>query len=113
VVAQWFGTNKEHELGPKVASEPLAVSSQLLAYEGVRRVFRRNVGGLDRAVRLVLGVILLPVGLFLLGELQGHPIGPFIAAAGFVRLATCSSPTAICSAWTRCLRRRFRPTRRW
>jgi hypothetical protein len=27
----------------------------------------RNVGGLDRAVRLALGLILLPTGLFLLG----------------------------------------------
>jgi len=54
-------------------------------------VFRRNVGGLDRAVRLVLGVILLPVGLFLLGELQGHLIGLFIAAIGFIGLATGAS----------------------
>jgi hypothetical protein len=41
-------------------------------------------------VWLVLGVTLLPVGLFLLGGLQGHLIGPFIAA-GFVGLATGAS----------------------
>ena len=30
-------------------------------------MFSRNVGGLDRAIRLALGVNLLPAGLFLLG----------------------------------------------
>lgn len=31
------------------------------------KMLSRNVGGLDRAVRLALGLILLPRGLFLLG----------------------------------------------
>jgi hypothetical protein len=47
-------------------------------------MFRRNVGGLDRAVRVVLGGILLPVGLFLwhLGY------GPLMAILGLILLAT-------------------------
>lgn len=52
---------------------------------------RRNVGGVDRAVRLALGTILLPAGLFLLGGLGGHPIGLVAAVVGFIGLATGAS----------------------
>ena len=54
-------------------------------------MFRRNCGRLDRAVRLVLGVILLPVGLFLLGRLQGNNLGVVAAVIGFIALATGAS----------------------
>jgi hypothetical protein len=43
----------------------------------------RNVGGLDRALRLVLGAVLLPVGVVLLAG--GHPYGAGVTVvAGFV-----------------------------
>ena len=34
----------------------------------------KNVGTVDRAISLVLGVVLLPVGLFLLDGLQGSVV---------------------------------------
>lgn len=49
-------------------------------------MFRRNVGGLDRAVRLVLGVILLPAGLLLMG--WNHGDGLALAVLGLAGLAT-------------------------
>lgn len=51
-------------------------------------MFRRNMGGLDRGVRLVLGMVLLPAGLFLLSEPGGNLFGLVIAAAGLVGLVT-------------------------
>jgi hypothetical protein len=51
-------------------------------------MFRRNVGGLDRAVRLAFGAILLPAGLFLLDGLGGRLTGLVVAAAGLIGLAT-------------------------
>ena len=38
-------------------------------------MFKKNVGGLDRTLRLVAGVTLLPIGLFLLGGWRGKSIG--------------------------------------
>lgn len=46
----------------------------------------RNVGGPDRAVRLALGVILLPTGLFLLREDHGQ--GLVVTILGLVGLVT-------------------------
>jgi hypothetical protein len=51
-------------------------------------MFRHNVGGLDQAVRLAFGAILLPAGLFLLGGLGGSLTGLVVAAAGLIGLAT-------------------------
>jgi hypothetical protein len=44
-------------------------------------MFKRNEGVIDRIVRVALGTVLLPAGLFLLGGLQGSAYG--LVAAGF------------------------------
>lgn len=54
-------------------------------------MFRQNCGRLDRAAQLVLGVMLLPVGLFLLGGLQGNLLGQVASAIGLLALATGAS----------------------
>lgn len=51
-------------------------------------MLRRNVGRLDRAVRLVLVAPLLPIGLFLLGGVEGNTSGVLAAVVGFIGLAT-------------------------
>lgn len=51
-------------------------------------MFKRNVGILDRILRVALGVVLLPSGLFLLGGLQGSVIGLVIAGLGGLGLIT-------------------------
>lgn len=51
-------------------------------------MFKRNVGILDRIVRVALGLVLLPVGLFLLGGLQGSVLGLVIAGLGGIGLLT-------------------------
>ena len=45
-----------------------------------KSIFRRNVGGIDRAIRLVVGTIMLATGLYI------H--APAITIIGFVALAT-------------------------
>jgi DUF2892 family protein len=54
----------------------------------VTKMFRRNVGRLDRAVRLVSGALLLPIGLFTLGGVEGNTLGAITALVGFIGLAT-------------------------
>lgn len=49
-------------------------------------MFRRNVGGFDRALRITLGVILLPVGLLLMTE--SFCFGWAIAGIGLIGLVT-------------------------
>lgn len=45
-------------------------------------MFKRNEGILDRTVRVALGLVLLPVGLFLLGGLQASALGLVVASLG-------------------------------
>jgi hypothetical protein len=54
-------------------------------------MFRRNCGTLDRVVRLLLGAILLPTGLFLLDGLQGDLSGVAAAILGLLWLVTGAS----------------------
>ena len=49
-------------------------------------MFSRNVGGLDRVVRLALGVGLLPAGLLLLNG--NHAYGLVLLVLGVIGLAT-------------------------
>ena len=49
---------------------------------------RRNVGGLDRCARLMVGCALLPLGLFLLGGFRGETWGLVVAAISVLVLAT-------------------------
>ena len=49
-------------------------------------MFRQNVGGIDRGLRVTLGTILFFVGLFLLAERNG--IGLLVAVIGLIVFAT-------------------------
>jgi len=49
-------------------------------------MFRRNVGGFDRGLRLALGVLLTPAGLFLLGRSPGW--GWTFLVVGLIGLTT-------------------------
>lgn len=44
-------------------------------------MFKKNEGILDRLIRVILGMVILPAGLFWLGGLQGSVLG--LVAAGF------------------------------
>jgi hypothetical protein len=50
-------------------------------------LYQRNVGGLDRGIRLVLGAPLVAAGL-LAGGRWGEPFGIFVALVGLMSLVT-------------------------
>jgi hypothetical protein len=52
----------------------------------ITSLYRRNVGGFDRGVRLLLGVALFAAGLFLARGTSGPSLGIFVAGVGFVGL---------------------------
>jgi hypothetical protein len=54
-------------------------------------MFPRNEGALDRAVRLAVGVVLVPSGLLLLDGLQGGVVGLVLAAIGLFGLISGST----------------------
>jgi hypothetical protein len=51
-------------------------------------MFKKNVGGLDRTLRLVVGVAMVLIGLFLLGGWQGNSTGIDVALFALVPLVT-------------------------
>ncbi len=51
-------------------------------------MFKRNLGRFDRAARLVIGLALIPIGLFLLGGWQGRAGGIVVAALAIIPLGT-------------------------
>jgi len=51
-------------------------------------MFKRNEGIIDRILRVALATVLLPVGLFLFGGLQGNVLGLVIAGLGALGLVT-------------------------
>ncbi len=51
-------------------------------------MFKKNVGRLDRAVRLIAGVALALTGLFLLGGWQGNSTGIDVALFALLPLVT-------------------------
>ncbi len=51
-------------------------------------MFKKNVGRLDRTVRLIAGVALALIGLFLLGGWQGNSTGVDVALFALLPLAT-------------------------
>jgi Inner membrane protein YgaP-like, transmembrane domain len=57
-------------------------------------MFKRNEGILDRIVRVTLGMVLVPAGLFWLGGWQGSVLGLLIAGIGVLGLIT--GLTGIC-----------------
>jgi hypothetical protein len=64
------------------------VKGYFLSLKGEKTMFKRNVGILDRIVRVALGIVLLPAGLFLLGGLQGSVLGLVVAGLGAIGLFT-------------------------
>ena len=54
----------------------------------ITSLYQRNVGGLDRAIRLSLGVPLVVAGLFLASGIRGEPLGILVTLAGLVSLVT-------------------------
>ena len=53
----------------------------------ITSLYRRNVGGLDRRIRLALGAPLIAAGL-LAGGMRGELLGILVAVAGLVGLVT-------------------------
>lgn len=51
-------------------------------------MFKRNEGIIDRTLRVVLAIVLLSVGLFWLGGLQGNVPGLIVAGVGLLPLIT-------------------------
>lgn len=51
-------------------------------------MIRRNIGRLDRTLRLLAGVALIHIGLFLLNGSHGNTIGIVVAAFGLGPLVT-------------------------
>ncbi len=54
----------------------------------ITSLYRRNVGGLDRKIRLLLGGPAIGVGLFAAGGMQGEPLGVLVGLVGLVSLLT-------------------------
>ncbi len=51
-------------------------------------MFKRNEGILDRIVRVILGLVLLPVGLFTLWGIHAIVVGIIMAGIGTIALVT-------------------------
>ena len=51
-------------------------------------MFKRNEGIIDRALRVLLSLVLLPTGLFWLGGLQGSVLGLVVTGFGLLPLIT-------------------------
>ena len=60
-------------------------------------MFKENMGWLDRRVRFIVGVALIPIGLFLLGGWQGNLIGILVAA--FATLPIVTGVTGFCPGY--------------
>ncbi len=60
-------------------------------------MFKKNMGRLDRTLRFIVGVTLIPIGLFVLGGWQGNLIGVLVAAFALLPLAT--SLTGFCPVY--------------
>ena len=57
-------------------------------------MFKRNEGVLDRIVRVALGIVLLPTGLFLLGVVRSNV--PGLVATGFGLWVLITGLTGVC-----------------
>ena len=51
-------------------------------------MFKRNEGIIDRTLRVLLSMVLLPTGLFWLGGLQGNVLGLVVTGFGLLPLLT-------------------------
>jgi hypothetical protein len=60
-------------------------------------MFKQNMGQLDRTLRFIVGVALIPIGLFALSGWQGNLIGILVVAFALVPLVT--SLTGFCPGY--------------
>ena len=60
-------------------------------------MFKKNMGRLDRTLRFIVAVALIPTGLVALGGWQGNLIGLLVAAFALLPLVT--SLTGFCPAY--------------
>jgi len=60
-------------------------------------MFKKNMGRLDRTLRFIVGMALVPIGLVALGGWQGTLIGFLVAAFAVLPLVT--SLTGFCPAY--------------
>lgn len=60
-------------------------------------MIRQNMGRLDRTVRAIAGIALIPIGLFALGGWQGSLVGILVVAVSALPLAT--GLTGFCPAY--------------
>jgi hypothetical protein len=60
-------------------------------------MFKKNMGRLDRTLRFIVGVTLIPIGLLVLGGWQGNLIGVLVAAFALLPLVT--SLTGFCPVY--------------
>lgn len=51
-------------------------------------MFKKNVGSVDSAIRLTVGIVALSAGVLLLGALQGSALGLVAVAIGLIGLIT-------------------------
>lgn len=73
---------------------------------------RRNVGGLDRAARLVSGGVLLPVGLFLLGATTWGVVATLLGVAALATGITGFCPPYVLFGFSTARSRRARTSDR-
>ena len=60
-------------------------------------MLRKNMGRFDRTMRFIVGVALIPIGLFALRGGQGNAMG--ICVAAFALLPLVTSLTGFCPAY--------------
>jgi len=60
-------------------------------------MFKKNMGRLDRTLRFIVAVTLIPTGLVALGGWQGNLIGVLVAA--FALLSLVTSLTGFCPGY--------------
>ncbi len=58
---------------------------------------KQNIGRLDRTLRFIIGVALIPIGLFALGGWQGNLIGVLVTTFALLPLVT--SLTGFCPVY--------------
>ena len=52
------------------------------------KFFPKNEGSVDRVIRIALGIVLVPTGLFVLGGWEGSILGLVVATLGAIGLVT-------------------------
>jgi hypothetical protein len=66
----------------------------VVSLKGENKMFKRNEGILDRTLRVLVALVLLPTGLFWLGGLRGSVLG--LLVTGFSLLPLITGLTGFC-----------------